>query len=186
MRDMSVKLYAGTVGWGVWESDDLGDTWSFAFTGLYMENRTWALSAHDQDPGVVWAGTDRGLQRRNPDGQAEHVPSPADEDGRCIWSVAQRPDNAKTILIGTHPGAVFRSDDGGGTWRQLPIGIAKECPYIGPPRITRIRFDPFEPETLWVSVEIDGVHRSRDGGETWQRIDHGFDFPDFHDLAVVD
>ena len=53
---MEAKLYAGTVGWGVWGSDDLGETWDFAFKGIYAENRIWALCSHDLDPGVVLAG----------------------------------------------------------------------------------------------------------------------------------
>lgn len=42
------KLHAGTVGWGVWLSGDLGESWDSAFRGLYTEGRIWALSAHDQ------------------------------------------------------------------------------------------------------------------------------------------
>ena len=37
---MKTKLYAGTVGWGVWGSDDLGETWDFAFKGIYAVSYT--------------------------------------------------------------------------------------------------------------------------------------------------
>ena len=177
------KLYAGTVGWGVWASDDLGESWDFAFRGLYTECRIWALSAHDQQAGVVWAGSDSGLLRQDAEGNAIHVPSPA--DGARIWSVAQSPKDPNTILIGTHPGSLYRSDDGGDSFRQLPIDLVDSCPFIGKPRVTRIRFDPIDDDTIWVSVEIDAVHRSRDGGESWQKLDNGFRFPDIHDIAVV-
>ena len=180
---MQAKVYAGTVGWGVWGSDDLGETWEFAFRGVNAECRIWSLSAHPDEPGVVWAGSDQGILRQNPNGRAERLPSPA--DAMQVWAFAQSPKDARTLLAGTNPGHLFRSDDGGATWRELPIDLVDECP-IGKPRITRIRFDPFDEDTFWVSAEIDAVHRTTDGGETWQRCEAGFSFPDIHDLAVVD
>ncbi|MCZ6888540.1 MAG: hypothetical protein O7H39_08595 [Gammaproteobacteria bacterium] len=181
---MATKLFAGTVGWGVWGSDDLGETWDFAFKGIYSENRIWSLSTHDQAPGIVWAGSDRGVLRQDADGHASYIASPADDTP--VWSIAQAPNDANVIIIGTNPGALYRSDDAGSTWRELGVELVDSCPFIGKPRVTRIRFDPFDENTLWVSVEIDAVHRSNDGGETWEKLDSGFKFPDIHDIAVVD
>ena len=180
---MNAKVYAGTVGWGVWESADLGDTWEFSFRGLNVECRVWSLSHHPDEPGVVWAGSDQGLMRRGADGRATRVPSPA--DGMQVWALTQAPDDANVLLVGTNPGHLFRSDDGGETWRELPIDLVDECP-IGKPRITRIRFDPFDTDAFWVSAEIDAVHHTSDGGETWERCEEGFTFPDIHDIAIID
>ena len=177
------KVYAGTVGWGVWGSDDLGETWNFAFQGLNVECRSWSLSWHPAEPGVVWAGSDRGILRQGPDGRAEHIPSPA--DAMQVWAFAQAPSDPNVLLIGTNPGHLFRSDDGGASWRELPIDLVEEC-LIGKPRITRIRFDPFDANAIWASAEIDAVHHTEDGGETWRRCEEGFKFPDIHDIAVVD
>ena len=177
------KVYAGTVGWGVWGSDDLGETWSFAFQGLNVECRIWSLSWHPAEPGVVWAGSDRGILRQGPDGRAEHVHSPA--DAMQVWAFAQAPSDPNVLLIGTNPGHLFRSEDGGANWRELPIDLVEEC-LIGKPRVTRIRFDPFDANAIWASAEIDAVHHTEDGGATWRRCEEGFKFPDIHDIAVVD
>ena len=179
---MKTTVYSGTVGWGVWRSDDLGESWRFAFEGLPVEMRTWSLSSHRDDAGTVWAGTDIGLLRQNGDGKGKHIPSPG--DGKQIWSVAQSPSDHRHIFIGTNPGHVFRSLDYGDSWEQCPIQLVEEC-LIGKPRITRIRFDPIESDTIWASAEIDGVHRSRDYGETWERSEEGFRFPDIHDIGVA-
>ena len=42
--------------------------------------------------------------------------------------------------------------------------------------VTQILFDPGVKDTLWVSVEIDAVHRSQDGGASWKRLDAGTRF----------
>ena len=97
----------------------------------------------------------------------------------------RRPTTPTSCSSAPIPGHLFRSDDGGGTWRELPIDLVDECP-IGKPRITRIRFDPFDADALWVSAEIDAVHHTSDGGETWERCEDGFTFPDIHDIAIVD
>ena len=178
---MSIDVYAGTIGWGVWKSEDLGETWRFAFEGMSVEIRVWSLSSHPDQSDVVWAGTDIGLLRQNSDGRAEHVPSPA--DGKQIWALTQSPNDPDTIFLGTNPGAIYVTEDRGLHWRSLPIQLVDECP-IGKPRITRIRFDPFDEDTIWASAEIDAVHVSRDRGESWHRSEEGFKFPDIHDVAI--
>src|SRR5690606_16162157 len=59
---------------------------------------------------------------------------------------------------GTDRGGVFRSDDGGATWR--PVGLGDE-------RITAITADPAEPGTVWVGTEPSAVWRLGAGGYTW-------------------
>lgn len=179
---MDYTVYAGTVGWGVWRSDDGGRDWRFAFEGLSVECRVWSLSCHASQPGVVWAGTDNGLLRQEPSGRGQRVHSPADD--KQIWAIHQDGTDPAEIVIGTNPGKLYKSVDGGKSWDELPIDLVDECP-IGKPRITRIRQDPIEQDTLWVSAEIDAVHRSRDRGRTWERSEEGFKFPDIHDIAIA-
>jgi photosystem II stability/assembly factor-like uncharacterized protein len=183
---MHARVYAGTVGWGVWHSDDLGETWKQTWSEgeLYPESRVWALSSHPERPGLVWAGTDQGIFRLD-EAQRRwaHVRSPA--DGRCVWALAQSPRRADVIVAGTNPAGLFQSDDGGGSWRELGAKFAASCPFIGRPRVTRIRFDPLDARTLWASAEIDAVHRSRDGGASFERMGEGFRFPDIHDVVPL-
>lgn len=183
---MSVNLYVGTSGLSVWFSRDLGESWvrPYSESGLYLEARVWALSGHAGTPGQVLAGTDSGLYRWD---EAErrwtHLPSPMDD--RCIWSLAPAPGDPAVIVAGTHPAGLWRSGDGGASWVPLPAEFAEECIYIGQPRVTRVLFDPADARTLWAGAEIDGVHRSRDGGESWQRVSDGLVSDDVHDIALV-
>jgi BNR/Asp-box repeat len=45
--------------------------------------------------------------------------------------------------------------------------------------------DPSDHRTVWAGVEIDGVFRSLDGGETWSHVETGLYDPDIHAMAIA-
>lgn len=184
---VQADLVVGTGGMSVWFSPDRGETWARPYTesGLYLESRVWSLAAHPSAPGQVYAGTDSGIYRWDPAGARwSRVASPM--DGRAVWALAQSPHDPRVLIAGTHPAALYGSRDGGATWREVPLPFARECIFVGQPRVTQILFDPRDPSRVWASVEIDGVYRSRDGGEHWQRCpSDGLISEDVHGLAVM-
>jgi hypothetical protein len=64
------------------------------------------------------------------------------------------------------------------------VDLAKEC-AIGTPRVTATVVDPDNPHIVWAGVEIDGVHRSLDGGDTWGRMAGGLADPDIHGMVIA-
>jgi photosystem II stability/assembly factor-like uncharacterized protein len=101
-----------------------------------------------------------------------------------VWKIAVDPSNTDIIFAGTRPAALFRSKDGGKSWRQLAVDMAEECPNVRIPRVTALVVDPANPKHVWAGVEVDGVRRSLDGGDTWTRITEGVPDPDIHDVTV--
>src|SRR5205814_1146517 len=99
-----------------------------------------------------------------------------------LWLDARRPE---VILAGTCPSHIFRSEDSGQTWAEADTRMARECPRIQYTRVTTLVGDPADPDLLWAGVEIDGVHRSRDGGRSWEPVGTGLSSRDVHALAVV-
>ena len=183
-------ILVGTVGAGVWYSGNGGDNWrrsrlELPFSAQPGEIQIRALATCEGDPARVYAGSEVGLLRSDDRGaRFEVVPSPT--DGHQIWSVAVHPLDGDVVLVGTKPPGLFRTRDGGTRWEALSIDIAKEC-AAGPPKVTCIAFDPRDPRTIWVSVEIDGVFVSRDAGETFLRTAPLGDDPfsqDVHSLAL--
>ncbi len=77
------------------------------------------------------------------------------------------PSNPSTIyvagwgLFDDHEGGVFRSDDGGKTWKELPGTHGKS--------VRAMAMAPSD-HSLLVIGALQGVFRSRDGGATWDRI----------------
>lgn len=183
-----ITVYAASVGHSVWFSEDLGDSWARAATatgGLYNESRCWSLSTSPDRPGEVLAGTDQGLYRWDPQSNRwEYVPSPLDD--LHILQLARSTFDSDVIFAGTRPAEVFRSLDGGLTWDRCALGNATECPEINTPRVTSIQFDPRDRNTVWVTIEIDAIYRSRDLGETWERLSTGLLTEDVHNLVIID
>lgn len=181
-------VYAASVGHSCWFSRNLGETWQRANThsgGMYNECRIWSLSVHPDLPGEVLAGTDDGLYRWvETDKRWNYIPSPM--DGLHILKVAQSPHDPNFILAGTRPAELFCSRDNGVTWNRLAMGNRIEAPYINTNRVTSIKFDPRDRNTIWVTIEIDGLWRTCDAGETWSKL--GADLPDedVHNIEIAD
>lgn len=184
---MQPRLYIGTGGLSVWYSDDRGATLKrlLSDAGMYSESRVWALSRHPDRPEHMLVGTDSGIYRLNlKEGKFTHLPSPMDNQ-MAIWSIAQAPESADTILVGTRPATVFRSLDGGLSWTKMSAAFPETCKFVLRPRITKLQYASTVPGLVWAGVEIAGVWLSRDGGRQWVRSSNGLLSDDIHDVTSV-
>jgi photosystem II stability/assembly factor-like uncharacterized protein len=196
-------LYVATNGLSVWSCEELGDKISRmpSTCGMYSGSHVWALAVHPAT-GELHAGTDSGLYRLNRSSDRwTHMPSPM--DSMLVTAIAFAPDDPRLILAGTQPASLFRSEDGGKSWRKLDVpmkpyatsgfyagekaggGTAAEGDVKHWMRVTQILFHSGSPDTVWSGVEIDGAWRSRDRGKTWQRISEGLDTQDIHGMALA-
>jgi photosystem II stability/assembly factor-like uncharacterized protein len=142
------------------------------------------LTVHPREPHTVFAGANDGIYKSIDGGQSfERLPSPM--DNLDVWRIAIDPVSPDIIFAGTRPAALFRSTDGGVQWQKLAADIAEECPNVRVPRVTALTVDPSDHRIVWAGVEVDGVRRSTDGGNTWSRITGGINDPDIHDIAVT-
>jgi photosystem II stability/assembly factor-like uncharacterized protein len=176
------------VGQSVFATDD-GEHWSRVGpeVGFHSDAIVRTLVNRPAQPHVIWAGTDRGVLRSGDAGRTwSRLSGPVSE--QHVWRVSLHPTDGRVLFVGTGTPSVariFRSDDNGVSWKQLPVEIAAECANVGVPRVTDIAIDPTEPLKLWVSLEVDGMRRSTDGGETWQRLNGPITNPDGHAATVT-
>lgn len=183
---MKPKFYVGTIGMSVWFTEDLGATWVRPNSefGISNEARIWALSSHPAQPDHLLAGTDCGIHRWSEAARRwQHLAS--ELDAMHVWALQHSPHDPDVVFAGTSPGALFRSDDAGSSWRQLDIAIPQTCMYNLRSRVTQISFDPIDRDGLWMCVEIDAIHRSSDGGRSWKRLNNGLATDDVHGIAVM-
>src|ERR1700719_182579 len=178
-------ICAGTVGTGAWVSGDGGESWRQVRTGLWSESRVFGFAVHPNRPRTILAGADDGVYCREDGGEHfERLDSPMNT--LHVWKVAYDPSDPNTIFAGTRPAALYRSTDGGRHWDKLRADIADECPNVRVPRVTALTVDPSDHRIVWAGIEVDGVRRSTDGGDSWTRIAaEGIPDPDIHDIAVT-
>jgi len=107
-----------------------------------------------------------------------------------VWSLAISPHDHAVMYAGVEPAGVFRSTDAGHTWeelaavRQLPSAPTWSFPVH--PHVAHVRtlsVDPKDSRTIYAGVEVGGVIRSRDGGESWEEMNQGIDI-DVHNIAL--
>ncbi len=196
-------LFVATNGLSIWTSTDLGLTLARmpTSTALYSGSRVWALL---ETPTGLLAGSDSGIYRWSSVEDRWHgLPSPTDV--QLVTALAISPIDPNILLAGTQPGAVYRSEDGGQSWRNLhvpmkpfvsagffedPKSIVANSRATRPAaqhwtRVTQILFDTQDPSLVWAGVEIDGAWLSRDGGRTFARHTAGLVSEDVHGFAVA-
>ena len=177
-------IHVGSVGGGLSCSPDGGETWNRIRDPLPSECNVRATAVYPDDPHRVLAGSDAGLFRTNDNGATwEEIETPIGD--LQIWSVTVDPEDSDTIFVGTRPDA-FRSRDGGKSWERLNLGVTIPCP-VGIPRTTNVIVDPRDHRTVWAGIEVDGVYKSLDGGDTWVHLpDVGPDpfHGDIHGMAL--
>lgn len=188
---MQGTILVGTAGQGILRSNDSGASWhrlglkeAIEFDGVVR-----CLAVDPSDPARVFAGADVGICLST-DGGAHfrRLESPA--NGQTVWALALDPRNPALVYAGTGAPSrarMFRSNDGGQTWETLPVELPEFCAGVNRPRILSIVVDPANGE-VWFGVEEGGAWRSRDGGESWQRIDavaNGIVSGDIHAISVL-
>jgi outer membrane protein assembly factor BamB len=143
----------------VWRLADSADHFTQVFTGLEgmglvvagpSGNVLLAGSevAHSADEGVTWRNT--GFTTSGP-----------------IRALAMAPDGH--VFVGTESGGIYRASTADYAWNQLVTNFAPEQPYA---EVNALMIKP--DGTIFVGVNAAGpglVFRSRDGGNTWTRID---------------
>ena len=182
-------ILIGTVGQGVFRSVDEGESWlrTGPMFGMHSDAVTRCLTVHPDNPDVVFAGTDQGLYRTDDRGeQWQLLDSPM--IGKHVWGMAidrREPSNMVAGIGTPSRAAPFRSVDGGMTWSAGKATIADTCPAVGVPRPTAIAIDPQDGNSVWMSIEVDGLRHSSDSGETWERTADQITNPDVHNVLVT-
>ena len=150
-------------------SADSGE-WQPITQGLPERVEARAFLVHPDDPDVIYAGTQDGPYR-SADGGARWVRLGFPQRGAVVWSLAFHPEDPKVMYAGLAPVALYRSEDGGDTWKKLAGAKSPgHCEMGFPTRTIRIAIDPARPDDVYAALEVSGVIRSADGGDTWSDL----------------
>jgi photosystem II stability/assembly factor-like uncharacterized protein len=95
-----------------------------------------------------------------------------------VWHLEPSLDDPGTVYAGVEDAAIFRSTDGGESWKELP-GLRghgtgpKWQPGAGGMCLHTIILDPSNPQRMWIAISAAGAFRTDDGGKNWKPINRG-------------
>ncbi len=177
------------IGKGVYRSPDAGTTWEFL--GLKDAGQIGAVEIHPENPDICWVAAIGNPFRTNPErGVYKTVDGGkswakilfiSDSTGACdleicptdptiiyasVWTGRRTP---WTIISGSTEGGVYKSTDGGNTWKKLTVGLPGGI--VGKSDLAVCKA---EPGLLYVLVEAadgnGGLYLSQNFGESFTLI----------------
>ncbi len=190
-------FYMGTTGGGVWRTEDYGESWENLTDGEIAVGSIGAVAVALSDPKVIYVGTGSACIRGNVS-TGRGVYKSVDrgrtwsfiglkESGQ-IGRVRVHPQDANLVYVaalghafGPNPErGLFRSRDGGQTWQKV-LFVSDSTGVVD------LAMDPTNPRILfaaawrgerqpWAVISGSGdggLYRSRDGGDTWEKVTNG-------------
>jgi len=145
-----------------------------------MSGRVTDVEGVPGRPQVVYVGAASGGVWKTTDGGLTFKPLFDDQPNASIGDLALAPSNPEVIYVGTGESntrnsvsfgnGVYKSTDGGASWRHLGLEETRH--------VSRVLVHPHDPDVVYVGAvghifgpnEERGVFRSRDGGETWEKV----------------
>jgi photosystem II stability/assembly factor-like uncharacterized protein len=150
------------------------------------------LTADPHDPRRLFVGTfDDGVYRTLDGGATWTQVGEAIAEKRVLSiaiSPSHRTNGRSAVYAGTEPSQLYRSEDDGTTWQRFPrlpeLPSAPTWSFPPRPWTSHVRWIAphwTNPDLLFVGIELGGVMRSRDGGETWEDRKPG----SYHDSHAI-
>jgi photosystem II stability/assembly factor-like uncharacterized protein len=144
----------------------------------------------EPESGLIFAGAFHGSVQMSADGGKSWQPRGNGMTQTNVYSLAaRRIDGRSHLFAGTEPAHLFVSDDLGVNWSEMPslrtVPSVPKWNFPAPPHIGHVKhinFDPDNPTTIYASVEVGGLLKSTDGGQSWQEFPGLYE--DVHRLMV--
>ena len=143
-------------------------------------NRVSAVVGEPGDANVYYFGAASGGVFKSTDGGHSWDPIFDDQEAQSIGSIAIAPSDPNVVWVGTGEtfirsnvsigNGVYRSTDAGRHWDHMGLELSG--------RVGRIVIHPSDPDIVFVAAlghlygpqQERGVYRTKDGGESWERV----------------
>ena len=191
MGEHAVRGVMTSHGDGMYKSTDGGMTWKHI--GLDKSMHIAEIQIHPQNPDMVWVAVqgaawektkDRGVYKTTDGGATWKQVLFVNSNTACadlsldknnprilyagMWDNQRTPWSVRSGGAGS---GIWKSVDGGETWKKLEKGLPKVIGKIA------VDVSPANPQRVFANIEAEGekggVYRSDDGGKTWKQTFNG-------------
>lgn len=190
-------FYAGYTGGGVWKTTDYGQTWKNISDGQIFSPSIGSIDVFQKDPSIIYIGTGSDGLRSNVipgDGVYKSTDNGKTwkhtglKNSRHIGAIETHPDNADIAFVAAIGNAfapnkergVYRTKNGGKTWEQV-LFLSDTTGFAD------VEFHPTNPDIIYATAwraerkpwtiisggAENGIYRSMDGGDNWEKMDSG-------------
>jgi photosystem II stability/assembly factor-like uncharacterized protein len=204
----SKEYYVATSAGGVWKTINSGNT----YTPIFDSHGSYSIGCITMDPGnsnVIWVGTGEnnnqrsvsygdGIYKSNDGGKSwEHMGL---KDSEHIGKIIVHPDNSDVVFVAAigplwssgGDRGLYISKDGGKSWNKT-LSVDE---HTG---VNDLVMDPDNPSVLYASTfqrrrhvftylgggPGSGIHKSTDGGTTWNKINKGLPSVDLGRIGLA-
>ena len=188
--------YVAVASGGVWKTKNAGVTWEPIFDDQPSYS-TGCITVDPTNPATIWVGTGENVGGRHigfgdgiyrSDDAGKHWENMGLKESEHISKIIVHPGNSDIIWVAAQgplwseggQRGCYKSTDGGETW-QRTLG---DDAWTG---VTDLLIDPRNPDVLYAATwqrhrtvaaylgggPGSGIHRSRDGGESWEELTTG-------------
>jgi len=149
---------------------------------LYASQSTgWfgQIIQRSDDGGQTWEAVDNKFEYDGVPGTHQwYDGTPHPWDFARVWHLEPSPTNPDTVYAGVEDAALFKSVDGGHSWKELSglrgHGTGPNWqPGAGGLCLHTIILDKNNPDRIVTAISAAGAFRSDDSGQTWKPINHG-------------
>jgi photosystem II stability/assembly factor-like uncharacterized protein len=191
---------------GIYKSTDAGKTWKNM--GVAATKHIGRVVIHPHNPDVVYAAALGHLWGPNPergvykttDGGKTWMQVLKINDDTGVSDIAMDPESPDTLYAAAYErrrtafgfngggpdGGIYKTTDGGATWKKLTKGL----PYESGGDVGRIGLDIYrkDPNVVYAVVQHEkgGTFRSEDKGETWKRMGDTDPRPSYYSQIRID
>ena len=181
---------------GVWKTENSGTTWSPIFDDQ-VSYSTGCITIDPNDPARIWVGSGENVGGRHV-GYGDGVYLSPDsgatwknmglKNSEHISKIVVHPNNSDVVWVASQgplwkkggERGVYKTTNGGKNWKRV-LGNSE---WTG---ATDLLIDPNDPQILYAATwdrhrtvaaymgggPGSGIHRSTDGGETWEKLSNG-------------
>jgi photosystem II stability/assembly factor-like uncharacterized protein len=168
--------YVAAVGGGVWKTLDAGESWTSVTDNLPVLSAT-TLAMVELSPDIIYMGTGEGFYNSDAivgdgifktenggDTWTQLASTANNSNFRFVNRLIVHPNN-ENILIAATNSALFKSVDGGDSWTTVlnPSG-----------RVQQVIANPANFNTMFATVDGDGIYKSTNMGDTWTKTSEEF------------